>query len=116
MKALEELSKVNRSKKINCHKDLSFQVTTPDDNHTIRLRLRETNLLLLEYGSAKRISYYSKCTMLKDISKDSEIEVNEGFDSLYEAYNSVCEKYGIIANGDLLDILKDRGAPLRDKI
>lgn len=116
MKALEELSKVNRSKKINCHKDLSFQVTTPDDNHTIRLRLRETNLLLLEYGSAKQISYYSKCTMLKDISKDSEIEVNEGFDSLYEAYNSVCEKYGIIGNGDLLDILKDRGAPLRDKI
>ena len=115
-KALEELSKINRSKGISCNKDLSFQIDLPDDTHTIRLRLREENLLLLEYGLTKRISYYSKCEVLKDISKAGEIQVNEGFESLYEAYRSICGKYNVEVKGDLLDILKDRDGVLRDKL
>ena len=115
-KALEELSKINRSKGINCYKDLSFQIILPDDTHTIRLRLREKKLLLLEYGLTKRISYYSKCEVLKDICKTGETQVNEGFESLYEAYKSVCDKFGVEVKGNLLDILMDRDGVLRDKL
>ena len=116
MKALEELNKINRSKAVDCKKDLSFQITALNGNsHTIRLRLRE-KLLILEYGLIKRISYYSKCEILKDISEAEDVNINEGFESLYEAHKSVCTKYGIEATEDLIDILKDRDGVLRDKL
>ena len=117
MKSLEELNKINRSKAIECNKDLSFQITIPGGSvHTIRLRIREEKLLLLEYGSIKRISYYSKCEILKDISEAGEIQINEGFESLYEAYKTICEKYGIGASNDLMDVLRDRKGLIRDKL
>ena len=116
MKALEKLNKINRSKEIKCHRDFSFRLLASDGKeHIIGLRLRE-KLLLLEFDSTKQISYYSKCEIRKDISEDGEIEVNEGFESLYEAYKSVCAKHGVEVKGDLLDILKDRDRVLRDKI
>ena len=116
MKALEGLGKINRSKEIKCHRDLSFRILASDaKEHIIGLRLRE-KLLLLEFDSTKQISYYSKCEIRKDISEDGEIEVNEGYESLYEAYKSICAKYGVEVKGDLLDILKDRDGVLRDKI
>lgn len=117
MKALEELNKINRSKAIECNKDLSFQITIPGGSiHTIRLRLREEKLLLLEYGLIKRISYYSKCKVLKEISEAGETQINEGFESLYEAYKTICERHGVAASNNLLDILKDRKGLLRDKL
>lgn len=116
MKALEELNKINRSKAIGCDKDLSFQITDLKGNtHIIGLRLRE-KLLLLEYDSEKRVSYYSKCEVRKDICGTETIDINEGFESVYEAYNSVCEKYNVDVKCDLLDILKDRDGVLRDKL
>lgn len=117
MKALEELNKINRSKAIECNKDLSFQITIPGGSiHTIRLRLREEKLLLLEYGLIKRISYYSKCEVLKEISEAGETQINEGFESLYEAYKTICERHGVAASNDLLDILKDRKGLLQDRL
>ena len=116
MKALEELNRINRSKVIGCNNDLSFQITDLKGNtHIIGLRLRE-RLLLLEYDSVKRVSYYSKCEVRKDICGTEIIEINEGFESLFEAYKSVCTKYGIEAKGDLIDMLKDRDGALRDKL
>ena len=116
MKALEELNRINRSKVIGCNNDLSFQITDLKGNtHIIGLRLRE-RLLLLEYDSVKRVSYYSKCEVRKDICGTEIIEINEGFESLFEAYKSVCTKYGIEAKGDLIDMLKDRDGVLRDKL
>lgn len=116
MKALEELNRINRSKVIGCNNDLSFQITDLKGNtHIIGLRLRE-KLLLLEYDSEKRVSYYSKCEVRKDICGTETIEISEGFESLFEAYKSVCTKYGIKAKGDLIDMLKDRDGALRDKL
>ena len=116
MRALEELNRINRSKVIGCNNDLSFQITDLKGNaHIIGLRLRE-KLLLLEYDSEKRVSYYSKCEVRKDICGTEIVEINEGFESLFEAYKSVCTKYGIEAKGDLIDMLKDRDGALRDKL
>ena len=95
---------------------MSFQITDLKGNtHIIGLRLRE-KLLLLEYDSEKRVSYYSKCEVRKDICGTETIDINEGFESVYEAYNSVCEKYNVDVKCDLLDILKDRDGVLRDKL
>lgn len=83
--------------------------------YTVRLRLREP-LRLLEYNGVKRISFYSKCEILKIISSKGEEQINEGFESLYIAYESFCERYKLIMNNDLLEILQDRDGFLRDKI
>lgn len=115
MKAIKSLAQINRAKCINCHNDLSITMTDKDEHtYTIRLRLREP-LRLLEYNGTQRISFYSKCEILKIISPMGEKQINEGFESLYMAYGKICEKYGMIKNPNLLEVIQDRGVFLKDK-
>ena len=116
MKAIKSLAQINRAKCINCHNDLSITMTDKDEyKYTIRLRLREP-LRLLEYNGAQRISFYSKCEILKIISPMGEKQINEGFESLYTAYGKICEKYGVIKNPNLLEVIQDRDVFLKDKL
>lgn len=56
LKAVKSLSQINRSKKIDCNKDLSIKQSDGNGNeYTIRLRLREP-LRLLEHNGVKRLS------------------------------------------------------------
>lgn len=79
------------------------------------MRLREP-LRLLEHNGVKRISFFSKCEILKIISSKGEEQINEGFESLYTAYRIFCERYKLAINNDLLTILQDRNGFLKDKI
>lgn len=116
LKAVKSLSQINRSKKIDCNKDLSIKQSDGNGNeYTIRLRLREP-LRLLEHNGVKRISFFSKCEILKIISSKGEEQINEGFESLYTAYRIFCERYKLAINNDLLTILQDRNGFLKDKI
>lgn len=116
LKAVKSLSQINRSKKIDCNKDLSIKQSDGNGNeYTIRLRLREP-LRLLEHNGVKRISFFSKCKILKIISSKGEEQINEGFESLYTAYRIFCERYKLAINNDLLTILQDRNGFLKDKI
>ena len=116
MKAIKSLAQINRAKCINCHNDLSLTMTDKDEHkYTIRLRLREP-LRLLEHNGTQRISFYSKCEILKIISPMGEKQINEGFESLYTAYGKICEKYGVIKNPNLLEVIQDRGIFLKDKL
>lgn len=116
MKAVKSLSQINRTRNIDCHKDLSIKQSDDEGNeYTLRLRLREP-LRLLEYNGTSRISFYSKCKILKIISSKGEEQINEGFESLYTAYIRFCERYKLDMNHDLLGILQDRGTFLKDKI
>lgn len=114
LKAIDELSLIKK-KVIDCNRDVSFSLTLPNgERHTIRIRLREP-LRLLEYNATNNISYYCKCEILKDICATGEQIINEGFESLYGAYQRICDRYHVPA-GNLLDILKDRTGFIRDKI
>ena len=116
IKAVKSLSQINRTRKIDCHKDLSIKQNDDVGNkYTLRLRLREP-LRLLEYNGTSRISFYSKCEILKIISSKGEEQINEGFESLYTAYRNFCERYKLTMNNDLLAILQDRNGFLKDKI
>lgn len=116
LKAVKSLSQINRSKKIDCNKDLSIKQSDGNGNeYTIRLRLREP-LRLLEHNGVKRISFFSKCKILKIISSKGEEQINEGFESLYTVYRIFCERYKLAINNDLLTILQDRNGFLKDKI
>lgn len=108
--------KINRAKTIDCHRDLSIiQNNKKGENFTIRLRLREP-LRLLEYSDEKRISYYNKCEILRIISPNIDMNVNEGYESIYVAYEEICKRYDLIKQDNLLDILQDRGELLRNKL
>ena len=116
LKAVKSLSQINRSKKIDCNKDLSIKQSDGNGNeYTVRLRLREP-LRLLEHNGVKRISFFSKCEILKIISSKGEEQINEGVESLYTAYRIFCERYKLTINNDLLTILQDRNGFLKDKI
>lgn len=114
--AITLLAKINRAKTIDCHRDLSIvQNNKKGENFTIRLRLREP-LRLLEYSDEKRISYYNKCEILRIISPNIDMNVNEGYESIYVAYEEICKRYDLIKQDNLLDILQDRGELLRNKL
>lgn len=114
--AITLLAQINRAKTIDCHRDLSIiQNTKKGENFTIRLRLREP-LRLLEYSDEKRISYYNKCEILRIISPNIDMNVNEGYESIYVAYEEICKRYDLIKQDNLLDILQDRGELLRNKL
>ena len=114
--AITLLAQINRAKTIDCHRDLSIiQNNKKGENFTIRLRLREP-LRLLEYSDEKRISYYNKCEILRIISPNIDMTVNEGYESIYVAYEEICKRYDLIKQDNLLDILQDRGELLRNKL
>lgn len=114
--AITLLAQINRAKTIDCHRDLSIvQNNKKGENFTIRLRLREP-LRLLEYSDEKRISYYNKCEILRIISPNIDMNVNEGYESIYVAYEEICKRYDVIKQDNLLDILQDRGELLRNKL
>ena len=114
--AITLLAQINRAKTIDCHRDLSIiQNNKKGENFTIQLRLREP-LRLLEYSDEKRISYYNKCEILRIISPNIDMNVNEGYESIYVAYEEICKRYDLIKQDNLLDILQDRGELLRNKL
>ena len=110
--AIETLSQIARSREVRCKRDLSFSIKSIDDKiHTIRVRMREP-LLLLEYDGNCRVSYYSKCEILKVINDIGEESIMKGYNSLYVAYNDMCVKFGVSPVYQLLDLLSDRDGPL----
>lgn len=115
-KAIEALSGITRTKEVLGNgTDISFSIIS-DQRHTIRLRLREP-LRLLEYNGDVRISYFSKCDVLKVIHENNTENIGDGgFESVYEAYESYCSKYNSVPTGDILDILFVREEVLRNKL
>lgn len=79
------------------------------------MRRREP-IKLLEYNGQQRISYYSKCEIRKIVVDGTDTVLNEGFESINQAYFYVCQNYNCPSNLTLLDILKDRDGYLKDKI
>ena len=114
LKAIDELSKIEL-KDINSKRDVSFQITdSHGKTHTIRVRLRE-KLKQLKNNANQRLSFYCKCEVIKDISETGEINVNEGYESIYGAYQSICAKYNT-PETNLLDTLQDRDGYIRERI
>lgn len=114
--AITSLVQINRSKIIQCKQDFYFEFQTPDGkNCLVSIRKREP-IRLLEYNGQQRISYYSKCEIRKIVVEGNNTILNEGFESLYQAYSYVCQNYNCPSNLTLLDVLKDRNGHLKDNI
>lgn len=114
--AITLLSQINRAKTIPCKQDFYFEFQTPDGKNCLVSMRRRELIKLLEYNGQQRISYYSKCEIRKIIVDGTDTILNEGFESINQAYFHVCQNYNCPSNLTLLDILKDRDGYLKDKI
>ena len=114
--AIETLSNVKRTKKIDCKKDMSFFIVDSTKNkYTIRLKRRE-DFKVIEYNGNRKPSYFCKCMVTKAISGAGDIDVNEGFESIYQAYDVICNRLNIPVKHPLLDVLKDKDGLIKDKL
>lgn len=114
--AIETLSNVKRTEKIDCKKDMSFFIVDSTKNeYTIRLKRRE-DFKVIEYNGNRKPSFFCKCMVTKAISGAGDIDVNEGFESIYQAYDVICNRLNIPVKHPLLDILKDRDGLIKDKL
>ena len=114
--AIETLSNVKRTKKIDCKKDMSFFIVDSTKNkYTIRLKRRE-DFKVIEYNGNRKPSYFCKCMVTKAISGAGDIDFNEGFESIYQAYDVICNRLNIPVKHPLLDVLKDKDGLIKDKL
>lgn len=114
--AIALLAQINRARTIQCKQDFYFEFQTPDGKNCLASMRRREPIKLLENNGQQRISYYSKCEIRKIIVDGADIVLNEGFESINQAYSFVCQNYNCPSNLVLLDILKDRDGYLKDKI
>lgn len=114
--AITLLAQINRTKTIKCKQDFCFEYQSPNGKNCLVSMRRREPIRLLEYNGQQRISYYSKCEIRKIVVDGTDTVLNEGFNSIYQAYFYVCQNYNCPSNLVLLDILKDRDGYLKDKI
>lgn len=114
--AITLLTQINRAKIIKCKQDFYFEYQSLDGKNCLVSMRRREPIKLLEYNGQQRISYYSKCEIRKMVVDGTNTVLNEGFNSIYQAYFYVCQNYNCPSNLVLLDILKDRDGYLKDKI
>ena len=120
MKILSKLEQiVNGKKSIKINRELGIELIADDGRPiTICIDMRSRNLNIVEYNGIKRISYYTKCVVYKIIDAGKHINVNpeESYDSIYDAYTQYCDKYRADSTINLLDILKDHGRFIKDDL
>lgn len=120
MKVLNKLNDIFENRKeIRVNHAMGIELTKPDGTPvTICFDIKKDKLPILNVGGVNRVSFFVKCYVKKIIEAGSSIELPEEyvFDSIYTAYDKYREEYGIPHTDNLLDIIKDHGEFLRNKV
>lgn len=120
MRILSKLSQIATDKKtVGVNRQLGIELKANDGRAiTVCIDIRSNKLNIIEYNGASRVSYYTKCLVYKviDAGVHTEITPEVSFDSIYNAYESYCEKYGADYNIALLDVLYDHGTLIKGKL
>lgn len=120
MRILSKLSQIATDKKtVGVNHQLGIELKSNEGRAiTVCIDIRSNKLNIIEYNGASRVSYYTKCLVYKviDAGVHTEITPEVSFDSIYNAYESYCEKYGADSNIALLDVLYDHGTLIKGKL
>ena len=120
MRILSKLEQIAKGKKtIKINHQLGIELIADDGRPiTICIDMRSRNLNIVEYDEIRKISYYTKCIVYKiiDAGKYINVDPEESYDSIYDAYAQYCDKYGADSTINLLDILKDHGRFIKDDL
>lgn len=119
-KVLDKLNAILDGKLIiSVNHEMGIELTKPDGTPiTVCIDIKKKRLPILKIGELFRISYFVKCSVKEIIISGVHtiLPVEENYDSIYSVYNEYCERYGIPNTDNLLDIIKDHGIFLRDKL
>ncbi len=120
VKVLNELNKILEERiEIKVNHAMGIELKKTDGTPiTICIDIKKGKMLLLKVAGDYRISYYIKCHVKELIINgvSHTLPSEEIYNSIYDAYNKYCEKYGLSNTDNLLDIIYDHGVKLRDKI
>lgn len=102
---LEKLEKIKRGQVIHHpNQNMNFTLNKPDGTFfSVRMKTKESVVLIEEDGKPLRISVFSKCKVSSK-SNNGVIDNNEeNFDSLKDVYEEMCNRFGI---GPVQDIAR----------
>jgi len=119
MRILAKLDQLaNGIKTIKVNQDLGIELTSDSgDSVTICIDIRSKKLDILDYQGTCRISFYTKCIVNKIIYNGIHIKLDpQTYNSIYDAYWYYVGFYGCDSSINLLDVLRDHGVLVRDKL
>jgi len=118
MKAMTILEKKDRARPFHrSNTNMNFNLTKPDGSYfSVRMKSKESIVLIEEEGKAPRISVFSKCKV-SSIDNNGTITNNEeNFDTLKEVYEEMCNRFGIATRQDISRIFDYDGKTFDQKI
>ena len=120
MKILSKLDQIRLNKnQIDVNSKLGIELTADNGQPvTICIDIRSKKINILEYNGNQNVSYYTKCVVYKIIKNGTPMDINPEvtYDSIYEAYWYYIGRYGCDSTINLLDVIKDHGVFIKDKL
>lgn len=120
MKILSKLDQIRLNKnQIDVNSKLGIELIADNGQPvTICIDIRSKKINILEYNGNQNVSYYTKCVVYKIIKNGTPMDINPEvtYDSIYEAYWYYIGRYGCDSTINLLDVIKDHGVFIKDKL
>lgn len=108
---LQKLEKIKRGRVIHPpNKNLNFTLNKPNGTFfSVRMKTKESVVLIEETGKPLRISIFSKCKVFSTSHNGTIDETKEDFDTLKEVYEEMCKRIEIAPLVDLSRIFNYDG-------
>lgn len=103
MKAMVILEKKDRARRFHkSNKNMNFNLTKPDGSYFfVRMKSKESVVLIEEKGKPPRISVFSKCKVSSIDNNGTITNIEENFDTLREVHNEMSNRFGIASQQDI---------------
>lgn len=103
MKAMAILEKKDRARPFHkSNKNMNFNLTKPDGSYfSVRMKSKESVVLIEEEGKPPRISVFSKCKVSGIDNNGTVTNIEENFDTLREVHNEMSNRFGIASQQDI---------------
>lgn len=115
---LEKLEKIKRGRVIHPpNRNLNFILNKPDGTFfSVRMKTKESVVLIEEEGKPLRISVFSKCKVSSKSNNGTIDDNEENFDTLKDVYVEMCNRFGIAPVQDISRCFNYDGETFDQKI
>jgi len=115
---LEKLEKIKRGQVIHHpNRNMNFTLNKPDGTFfSVRMKTKESVVLIEEEGKPLRISVFSKCKVSSKSNNGAIDENEENFDTLKDVYEEMCNRFGIAPIQDISRCFDYHGETFDQKI
>lgn len=115
---LEKLEKIKRGQIIHHpNRNMNFTLNKPDGTFfSVRMKTKESVVLIEEEGKPLRISVFSKCKVSSKSNNGVIDDNEENFDTLMDVYEEMCNRFGIAPVQDISRCFDYHGETFDEKI